>query len=160
MGDLLAIADRGAGHAAPFVRVKVPGPPKGKKRHRARIVFPKQGKPFVHEYPDPDGVAYEESIAWCARAAMKGKEPLTGPLEVRVYAMMPVPKSWSQKDRDAALTGQILHTSRPDGDNIAKAGSDAMNGIVWKDDSQIVRWTIVKEYAEHPGLWIEVYALA
>ena len=37
-------------------------------------------------------------------------------------------------------------------DNILKAAADACNGIVWKDDSQIVTATIEKRYSTTPGL--------
>ena len=39
-------------------------------------------------------------------------------------------------------------TKRPDADNIAKAILDALNGVAWKDDKQVVELSITKEWAE------------
>ena len=58
------------------------------------------------------------------------------PLEVRTRFIFPMPKS--RKNPWA--------TSRPDLDNLYKAVTDAMNGIVYKDDSQIVRGLLEKGY--------------
>ena len=34
--------------------------------------------------------------------------------------------------------------ARPDADNIAKAVLDALNGVAWRDDAQVVRLVVVK----------------
>lgn len=39
------------------------------------------------------------------------------------------------------------HTTRPDCSNLAKGVEDALNGVVWKDDSQIIDLRVVKQYA-------------
>lgn len=90
---------------------------------------------------------------------MKGRKPLEGPLAVRIFVMLPVPKSWSNKQRDAALTGMTRPISRGDFDNYAKAVCDSLNKIVYLDDSQIVTALIVKEYAERPGIIAEIFEL-
>ena len=42
-------------------------------------------------------------------------------------------------------------TKRPDADNIAKAILDALNGIAWKDDNQVVQLVVIKLWTtEHP----------
>lgn len=135
------------------------GDPRGKGRPRARIAYTRDRKPYVHVYTDSDTEKYETAVAWQAKAAMKGREPFDGPLAMRVFAMMPIPKSWPRRDRDAALAGTIFHMSTPDGDNIFKAVADALNKIAYDDDKQIVRHLVVKEYAERPGLIVELYRL-
>lgn len=99
--------------------------------------------------------AYERDLAWHAAAAMRGREPLQGPLSVALTAIMPVPRSWPAKRRRAALAGDLMPTGRPDLDNQIKA-LDAGNGILWGDDAQIVRITAEKRYGAEPGLLIEV----
>ena len=156
--DLFAVLDEGAADAAPLVVVQHPGAPRGKGRPRGRIVMPKAGKPFVHFYTDSETEAYETALKWRAKAAMRSTPPFEGPLAVRIFAMMPIPASWSKRDRAAALNGTLYPMTSPDGDNIAKV-LDALNKVVFLDDKQVVRWLIVKEYGEHPGLIIEVYRL-
>ena len=157
--DLFAVLDGGAVPAAPLVRVELPGPPRGKGRPRFRIVTPRFKPQFVQVYTPPETVEYERALAWKAKAAMRGREPFEGPLAVRMFAMMPIAPSWPQREKDAAVAGIKIPQGKPDIDNIAKAGLDALNGIVWRDDTQIARALIVKEYGESPGVIIEVFAL-
>jgi Holliday junction resolvase RusA-like endonuclease len=46
------------------------------------------------------------------------------------------------------LSGETKHTKKPDLDNVAKAIIDGMNGIIFKDDSQIINLHVTKVYAE------------
>ena len=146
----------------PLVTVLLPGPPMGKKRHRSRVVIPKRGKPWVQQYPDPDGVAYEADLAAAGREAMKEggliSDPFDGPLTCFVEAFVPIPKSWSKKDHAAAVAGEIFPTSKPDGDNYAKTAGDALNGVCWVDDSQIIMWQVLKLYSDFPRLRVSVWA--
>ena len=135
--------------------VVLPGAPQGKGRPRFRVVAPKTGRSFVNTYTPAETRAYERALAITAKVAMRGKQPLQGPLAVNVTALMPVPASWSNKKRDAALAGTIRPTGRPDCDNIFKV-VDALNKIVWLDDAQIVEARAVKFYSESPALRIEV----
>ena len=43
----------------------------------------------------------------------------------------------------------ILHSSRPDLDNLVKAVCDALNGIAWEDDGQIAILECCKRYADN-----------
>ena len=87
---------------------------------------------------------------------MRGQKPLEGPVRVEIMAFLPVPASWSGKSKLAALTGDIRPISKPDYDNIGKIVGDALNGIVWRDDAQIVEAVTRKVYAESPRLEIQV----
>jgi Holliday junction resolvase RusA-like endonuclease len=66
-----------------------------------------------------------------------------------------VPESWSKRDKAAALDGTIRPTGRPDWDNYGKI-TDALNGICWKDDSQVVDGRVIKLYSDAPALRIEI----
>ena len=75
-------------------------------------------------------------------------------LELNLY--FPIPKSTRKKDVPAMRTGEIRPTKRPDLDNILKAVSDALNGIAYKDDSQIVAAVIQKFYSDKPRAEVEI----
>ena len=47
--------------------------------------------------------------------------------------------------------------TRPDLDNYLKLVQDSLNGIVWKDDSQIIACTVVKKYSGAQGFELKVY---
>jgi len=132
---------------APLV-IEVAGEPKGKGRPRFSR---KSGAAYT---PQPTRV-YEDAIRFAAQHAMRGKPPIEGPLIVTVRAYFSVPASWSKAKREAALSGVHKHTGRPDADNLLKS-IDALNAIVWRDDSQIYRAVIEKAYAERPRLRIEI----
>ena len=90
---------------------------------------------------------YEALIAARAAEAMVGRDPLTTPLTVYIYAAMGIPLSWSKTKRQAALEGEI-YPARPDVDNIAKTVLDGMNGVVYADDAQVTYLKVTKKYAE------------
>ena len=98
---------------------------------------------------------YENQVSAYAAEAMKRMPPMAGPVEVVVQAFMIVPASWSLKKRLSAIAGQIKPVTKPDLDNIVKA-LDGMNGIIVVDDSQIVKLTATKQYAEIPQLIVTV----
>lgn len=131
----------------------VPGTPCGKGRPRFSR---KSGRAYTPEKT----AAYESVIAYAGHAAMDGAPLLEGAVGIILTATFQIPASWSQKRKKAALEGRVWHTGRPDGDNIEKAVGDALNGIIWKDDSQIARCSFTKIYGEKPGLHVFVEALA
>lgn len=116
----------------------VPGTPVPKGRPR----FTRQGR----TYTPAKTKSYEEQIAILSKEAMDGLEPLKTPVAVLVTVFFPVPASYSAKRRNACLAGEERHTKRPDLDNVVKAITDGMNGVVYEDDSQIVRIGATKEY--------------
>jgi Holliday junction resolvase RusA-like endonuclease len=94
-------------------------------------------------------------IALAAQEAMKGAPPHLGPIALSVTATFPIPSSWSKK----RIAGALWHTGRPDGDNLLKAVGDGLNGVAWKDDSQVASARIVKIYELVPGLEVQVTPL-
>ena len=132
--------------------IDFPGIPKAKERPR----FSRRSR---RPYTPPQTAAYEQSLGWASKLAMKGKAPLQGSLAVSVDAHFPVPQSWSKRDRAAALIGEIRPKGKPDSDNLLKTAGDALNGIVWLDDAQIVDADIHKYYSVKPLLHIEVTEL-
>lgn len=138
-----------------MITIILPGEPRGKGRPRSRVAWTKQDKPFVAVYTDGDTRKYETALAWAAKAAMRGKPPIEGPVTLYVEAHFSVPASWSNKKRDAALAGTVRPTGSPDWDNLGKM-TDAFKSIVWRDDSLVVDARVVKLYAETPMLRVEV----
>lgn len=92
------------------------------------------------------------------KSAMRGKKIIDVACAIRVTATMPVPSSWANAKRDAALAGVVHPTGKPDGDNLLKM-IDAFNEVVWTDDSRVVRALVIKQYGERPSLLVEVYLM-
>lgn len=141
------------------IAFQVPGAPQGKARPRFRVARTRGGKQFVSVYTPAETMAYEKTIAKAARIAMRAAEPMTGPVELNVTAVLPVPESWPVNKRNAALTGNLRPTVKPDFDNIEKVVADAIKGVVLNDDCQVCLWSGGKKYGPEPMLLVEVHAL-
>lgn len=63
--------------------------------------------------------------------------PLLGPVAVVMVFAFDVPDSYSAKKKSGCFKMEVLHTKRPDIDNLQKSVLDAMNKIVFQDDSQV-----------------------
>lgn len=129
----------------------VDGIPVPKKRPR----FSTQGG-IVRSYTDKGTRNYEDHVRLTAQAAMGTTEPLETPVGVYLYIRLPIPKSHSKKRTDACSEGLEKPIKKPDIDNLAKSLLDGMNGVVFKDDSQIVSLHCTKVYASEPGVDIMV----
>lgn len=94
----------------------------------------------------------EAHVASEARLAMARRKPADGPVGVQIIAHMPIPPSWTKARQKAALDGFAHPTGRPDCDNISKLVLDACNGIVYRDDSQVIHLMIHKRYSAAMGI--------
>lgn len=76
-----------------------------------------------------------------------------------ILAYFEPPKSISKKKRAEMLEGKIWPAKKPDSDNIAKVVLDALNGIAYHDDTQIIKLTITKAYSEEAYLSVTLMQL-
>jgi Holliday junction resolvase RusA-like endonuclease len=108
-------------------------PPQGKARARS------SRKSGTH-YTPAKTRAYEAAIATMAIIAMRGRKPIEHICAMDLRAVYPIPASWSEAKRTRAILGEIRPGVKPDLSNVAKAWEDAMNSIVYTDDSLIVEY--------------------
>lgn len=106
-----------------------------------------------HHYTPQKTVDFENMVAWYAKAAMAGKPLYEGALIVTLYYGIPIPKTLEPRIKKGEL---IYPTKRPDMDNYEKSVLDGMNGVVYKDDSQIVATFHKKRYTRNPRVVISV----
>ena len=78
------------------------------------------------------------------------------PIRVRIKAVYGIPKSDSQTKRAMKRAGAIRPTKKPDCDNIEKVFLDALNGIAWHDDAQIVDIKVAEVYGDSPRVEIGI----
>jgi len=134
-----------------MIEIIVTGKPIAKGRGRVGLL--PNGRSTV--FTPSNTRKWENDARQVARNQMRGQAPLQGPLMLRVYIAFPIPASWPTWKKQLALQGEIQHTTKPDSDNVLKAAKDAMNGIVWIDDCQVVRTHIEKYYSEIPHVTIQ-----
>lgn len=101
------------------------------------VPWARAGSRSGRRFTRPEVKAYQEQIAWAAKAA--GATIMEGGLVIDINAFWPAPQ------RKQNLMGRF-RPSIPDIDNITKTVLDALNGIAWKDDAQIVVLHVTKKY--------------
>lgn len=134
------------------IKFTVPGAPVGKGRPKVST----RGGKFAKMYTPEKTANYENLVALAAEQAMDGRPLLSGPVEVQMAILLPIPASWSKKKQAAAIAGQVYPTKKPDADNVVKAIFDGINGVVWNDDVQACDIVVRKRYAETPGVQVLV----
>lgn len=131
--------------------VDVPGKPLGKARPRVT----RRGITYT---PKPTAER-EKLVRMCFTTAHPGITPAECPLAVTITAVYPVPVSAPAKKRAQMAAGEIFPTTKPDADNVAKLALDALNGVAYRDDSQVVSLLVTKRYArpdEAPHTLVEL----
>lgn len=123
-----------------LIEFVVPGDPVAQPRQRHRVCT-NNGRAMVCNYtPAKDPVnAYKRAIQICARQAYSGT-PIDGAVRVSLVAVFERPKSRCKKQNS-----REPKTTKPDIDNLQKSVFDALNGIVWRDDSCVCAVLAVKE---------------
>ncbi len=122
----------------------VPGTPEPMRRARVG-----RGR----HYTDSKTVAYKNRIALCARQA--GVELLEGPVKMCLVCYWPSIKP----DRKRNPRPMDWMEQRPDADNILKVFMDALQGIAFIDDAQVVKPEPVKlrsEQGEEPRVIVGI----
>ena len=69
---------------------------------------------------------------------------------IKITAYFGIPKSKSKKQQALMEAGEIRPHKKPDIDNICKIICDSLNGIAYKDDSQIIEANVEKYYSQEP----------
>ena len=138
-----------------IVAFNIPGQPVAKGRPK----FARRGAHVV-AYTPQKTASYENLVKMAATLAMAGIEPTAGPVALSLTLDLQIPASWSKKRRALAVAGGIAATKKPDADNVLKGIKDGCNGIIWRDDAQVVRIMIEKRYSETPGALVEVMAMS
>ena len=76
-----------------------------------------------------------------------------------VRAFYGIPKSATKKKRADIAAGLVRPTKKPDFDNVFKILCDALNGVAYADDAQIVQASIHKCYTPcMPHVEVSIHA--
>lgn len=153
----------------------IPGKPKAQKRHRDA----KHGGKY-----DPSAADKQEFNLQSRRYAPKS--PISGPVLLYLVFYMPVPKGALKalketarhlggfKQHSPAIISEIIsrslpsvramtyyydvfHTKKPDAGNLQKLVEDALNGLMWVDDSQVQIGGCYKIYSHNPRTEVELF---
>ncbi len=132
------------------IKLVIYGEPVAQGRPR----FARVGK-YVHTYDPQKSKNYKQLVRFWVTQQLKkieGFKPLENALYVDLTFYMSIPSSWSKKKRIEADSGVIRPTSKRlgDADNLCKSVTDAISGLIYVDDSQIVKLGVSKYYSDTP----------
>lgn len=104
---------------------------------------------------------WEETVAICARSQYTNSPPTESPVVVDAIFRVPRPRSHYGTGKNADKV-KLSAPAQPTGqrcgdiDKLLRTVLDAMTGIVYKDDSQVVQVTATKRYAKQGSAVIKV----
>jgi crossover junction endodeoxyribonuclease RusA len=119
--------------------------PQGSKRHVGNGILVESSKALA---------PWRTTVAWHAAQAYRAGL-LEGALLLTAEFVMPRPKSLPKR------LPTPPHTKKPDCDKLIRAVMDALTGVIYRDDSQVIDLHPTKRYAEldeQPGAHIRVVA--
>lgn len=120
------------------ITFQVPAVPIAQPRPKARSF---KGHARVYEAKKSHAIHdFKASVRMAANQEYKGK-PLACPLLVEMVFVFPRPSNKQWKTRPMPREHK---TSKPDADNLAKGCLDALNGLLFVDDSQVCQLSVAK----------------
>ena len=120
---------------------------------KGRPKFSRQGA-FVKTYTPAKTANYETLVRLTYQ--QEGGALHESPVRMRIDAYYSIPQSASRKKHTAMLTHEVLPTKKPDADNVAKIICDSLNGVAYRDDTQVVDLTVRKFYGDVPQTVVEI----
>lgn len=140
------------------IRFCVVGQPVTQGSKRVVPIY-KQGSPLVANGrvvtrvvdDNPRLGEWRQEIALAARQAYDG-ELLLGPLRLELDFVRPRPQSHFGSGKNARRLKESAPewpTGKPDTVKLARAVEDALTGVVWRDDSQIVEHILRKSFGQY-----------
>lgn len=125
----------------------IPGEPVPKGRPRVT----KQGIAYT-----PKKTREYEALVKESFLSQVDQEPMEGPVRFAAAFYFKIPKSYTEAQVKEIESGEMLKTTKPDLDNCIKSITDALNGLAYKDDSQIVRIIAAKKFSATGDPHVEV----
>lgn len=106
----------------------------------------KDGRRFVRD-SNPASKEWKRMVAYAAGGAAEGRELVRGPIKVQMDFYRPRPGAHFGK-KGVRPSAPPYPITRPDLLKLARAVEDAMTGIIYADDSQIVVEVLTKRFGE------------
>jgi len=132
------------------MKITVPGKPIAKKRPR----FVRRGKGVITFNPQET-----EEGKWLLLAQGQIDEKIIGPVKMICRFVFERPKSHFGTGKNSGVlkaSAPQYHIQKPDVDNLQKFVKDCLNGVAYRDDSQIVSVVALKEWGDEAVTEIEM----
>lgn len=137
------------------IQFTIPSIPVAQPRQRHALIAG-----HVRNYTPKDSPvnAFKAACQFAAATAYQGP-PLDGPLRMDLVFVFPRPATVPKKFG----TGRLRHTGKPDRDNVMKALQDALEGLLFRNDSLICAGEVEKWKAaadEQPHVSVRITELS
>lgn len=141
------------------------------KKTGALLLNKKTGRPIINVVDTSKNQNWKADVKSFALTAMHAaglRGPVIEALYMSVEFVMLRPKCHfgSGKNAKSLKTGAkpapLDHTQTPDRTKLLRSLEDAMTGVVWRDDTQIVAGPINKRWTrpgETPGAYVAIYSM-
>lgn len=136
-----------------MIEFVIPGKPVAQARPRAT----RRGNRIMM-YDPKESKEYKEYVALIAKQHAP-KNPIESALGIHMKIYREIPKSTTKKKRELYNAGIERPVVKSDIDNYTKSILDACNGIIYKDDSQVVDLQAGKYYSDNPRVEIIIQEL-
>ena len=114
-----------------------------------------------HTYTPKQTIEYEKLVRYslaCTDDVVKFDDDAV--LQANIKAYFEVPKSYTKKKIAKIEARSWYQTNKPDSDNIIKIILDALNGVAYKDDTQVAIIQIEKVYTfEEEHIDVEIHSV-
>jgi len=130
--------------------------PQPQERPRATV---RGGRLWV--YKDKYGAAYQKMIRNMVDYHLREKKIIVDtwdkyPLRIDFAFYFEYPKQHRRENGELKKSAPLYHITKPDISNLVKSVEDALNGILWRDDSQIMHVGAQKFFSNFYGIRIEI----
>jgi Holliday junction resolvase RusA-like endonuclease len=144
------------------MKIIIPGEPQPKQSARFRNVKGKGGKKdFIMSYQTKKVIDNAVNIGNSALSQIPlNHVPYDQAIGVKMKFVFAPLKSWNKSVKTLFDNGEVIYkVSKPDVDNLQKSIFDAMNKVVYTDDSRIAKVEVEKIYGKEPRIELEIYKL-
>ena len=137
------------------------------RRKDGSLVKRSDGSPIVNVTEDNKrSKDWKGDVKRFAADFCTGLDLIDGPIELTLTFHIARPQSHFRTGKNSALLktdAPKYPASKPDALKLARAVEDALTGVLWVDDAQIVTETLKKRYVGgalgQPGVWVEIQKL-
>ena len=129
--------------------------PAGSKR---ALPHPKSGRPLIVD--DAKGSRpWKQQVAATALEHRSGDTLLMGALALHLAFFVARPKGHYGTGRNAGVvkpSAPVFPTTKPDATKLVRCVEDALTGVLWRDDAQVVRQVVDKLYGDPERVEIRI----
>jgi Holliday junction resolvase RusA-like endonuclease len=144
------------------IKLTILGTPQPKQADRSRIAKGEQ-RHYVHHYKSTKVLREERNIRAIAQHQLPtGFIPFNEPIGIKALFVFPMLKSFPKYRKKEIERGiQIYRDKKPDlTDNLMKGLCDALEGVIYINDSRICKVESQKIYGTVPRTEITIYKLS